>query len=331
MSDFSYLHEQRLEYCVIFDILKSSKTDGGIAMKLRGLTLAAALLAAALFTGCAAREAAEPSGTAVAVSPTDAAAASAPAAAPDESPAPDISSTPDLSPKPTFGYISTPSKELTAFAETLKPHTVADPENALNPEWRYPLAGIDSYAGTDLTYDEFTALIGGLEELSEAAEVTAGLTREKYDARPSNWVNDAVLNLAQKPVRADLNGDGVSELVVVTRTGGGSEGGSVLVYAEEKGQYRQLLNFYIGMQNVFALTQCGDHYFLVVGFVSHMPIDATPGNDVSPGDTFIGYPGYAVRHFGKDWTPECIVVENGTTSIPEYDWFWGVDLTGEGD
>jgi hypothetical protein len=121
--------------------------------------------------------------------------------------------------------------------------------------------------------------------------------------------------------------------VVVTRTGGGSEGGSVLVYAEENGPYRELLNFFIGMQNVFALTQHDGHFFLVVGFVSHIPYDAAaaPGNDSAPSDAQIGFAGYAIRHFGKDWVPECIVVENGATSIPEYDWFWGVDLTGGGD
>lgn len=297
-------------------------------MKPGALKIAVALLASTLLTACAATSFAEPVGTTAVVPPPSASVAETPLVTPAIPPSPVVSS------MPTFGYISEPSEELMAFTDTLKPHTIIAPENALGPEWRFPLAGIDYDAGIDLTYDEFMALLVNTKLFSVANEDMefVDLTREQYDARPSNWINDAVLNLAQKPEWADINGDGVSEIVLVTRTGGGSEGGSVIEYAAENGAYRELLNFYIGMQNAFALAQHDGHFFLVVAFSNRILYDttATPDkNGVYPETAYNHVAGYAIRHFSEDWVPECVLVENGETSIPEFDWFWGVMMTGK--
>jgi hypothetical protein len=88
-----------------------------------------------------------------------ASAASAPAAAPDISPTPTCL-------RNRRSVIFQRLKGADGVCRDNKAPHGRCPKNALGPEWRYPAGGIDYYAGTDLTYDEFTALIGGLAELS---------------------------------------------------------------------------------------------------------------------------------------------------------------------
>ncbi len=312
------------------------------------LKIAVALLAVTLLVGCEANRLAEPADTTAVVplpiaietiSPTavvplpsaiETISPTAVVPLPSTSVTIDPTASPVSSSVPAHSYTSTPSKELMAFAEVLKARTTPDMKNALVPEWRrYPLA--DYGAGVDLTYDEFTALANatGCADLSGTKEEVQSLTRAQYDARPSSWIDDAVQNLAQKPEWADVNGDGVSEIVMATRTGGGSEGGSVIVYAVENGNYVALLNFYIGMQNVFTLAQQDGCVFLVVACPNRVLADttATPDKNGSyPESAYIYVVGYGIRRFSEDWVPECLIVDQGETWVPEYDWFWGVDL-----
>lgn len=238
----------------------------------------------------------------------------------------DSDGTPVITPTPIFSYPPTPSDELTAFADVLKPLTMAEPQNILDTDWRSN--SLANYrAGDDLTYDEFTALIAGLTDLNKVYhdvynDTYAGLTRAQYDARPSSWIDDAVLNLAQKPAWADVNGDGVREIVLATRTGGGSEGGSVIVYAAENGEYRELLNFYIGMQNVFTLARYDGHIFLVVAYPNLLRVDIEPNPDAKY------VTGYGIIRFNRAWTPECLMVDYGEASVPDLssENFWGVEM-----
>ncbi len=218
-----------------------------------------------------------------------------------------------------FEYPNVPSPKLFDFAGLFIPYTTLIPENEFSRE-NPPKPFKEYMAGTPLTYDELLHFA----EMTDSSDYRFYIDKE--------WVREIhesgdAYGLLQDAVWADINGDGTDEAVIIygRGMGGGSEGGSVLVYAEENGVYRGVLRFYIGMQNECVLANYNGDYYFVLMCPSRILTDpdTEPNiNGVLPDEAYTMSTGFGIQYFSENWAPEFLRVENGEAVVIESGWYW---------
>ncbi|MDR0916679.1 MAG: hypothetical protein LBN02_05765 [Oscillospiraceae bacterium] len=155
-----------------------------------------------------------------------------------------------------------------------------------------------------LTYDEFMSFFASTDLGPALFEDNAVLTRAEYDELSYDTPH---INLAYKGIRADINGDGTPEIVLVTRTGGGSEGGRVCVYEKSGDGYKPLLWFYIGMQGRAYIVERDGFLFVAIG-------NGTSSSDAAH-DVVRYERGADILSFDADWTDTRVLVYQGKVSV----------------
>ena len=249
---------------------------------------------------------------------------------PAQTPTPPVVSDvlPDLTPEitvpapvPTQPVLSA---ELQAFAEVLLPRTENTPSSDRN-RWL-----LDEYiTGEPLSHKEYNELALGLRYDEDFANVlkSALMTTEEFDAIPMEDCIGASYVFAQKPVRVDVNGDGQPEVVLVTRTGAGSEGDSVSIYSVSNGvygkEYGYKLDFFLGMNNKAKVTEYGGAVFIVVEVPSYKGIDTEVSPDENgelPAEAELFTMSYMLMRYFSDWSREDAFLSCGEFSEWEYDW-----------
>ena len=243
---------------------------------------------------------------------------------PTETPTPTQTETPT----PTPEFPTEISDELRAFAELLAPNTVYTPGVKIVQRED---AFADYLAGVPMSFDELVHLLDGIDYFN-GWSVDFTMTAAVYDSLPENWYdiydsetyNDIeTYNIARKPVWIAMNGDGTDEAVLITRGGGGSEGGSVYIYTVGGGEYALKCAFYIGMSQRAYVTEYGGAIFPVIRTIGDaVDVSEDPVN-FDGENTMRILPLYLLRRFDTDWSYECVIIANGEISVPEYNEFTG--------
>lgn len=211
-----------------------------------------------------------------------------------------------------FEYPNTPSQKLFDFADMFIPYTTRIPANEFSRE-NPPKPFKEYELGTPLTYDELLHFA----EMTDSSDVRFYIDKEW--AQEIHESGDAY-GLLQDAVWADINGDGTDEVVIIfgRGMGGGSEGGSVLVYTEENGAYCGVIRFYIGMQNECVLAKYDGNFYFVLMY----PIVVSTDAGTSSVEEYTLSTGFGIQYFGENWAPEFLQVENGEAIVTELAWFW---------
>jgi len=227
----------------------------------------------------------------------------------------------EVADSPTPMYTLKPSEKLADFIAAVRDFTteVRQYNNAPDNEpWRKDALRGEFAGGVEMTFDEFAAFGSGfpsgknrwIDEIFRNADYPT-LTPEEYALIS---YDHPVNNLALKGLNADVNSDGTDEVVLVTRTGGGSEGGSVIVFEQTPGGYTEKFNYYVGMQSRFALAAYNGGIFLVT--VHPNPIRS---DDSGNGCTYVKTLSYSldIRRLSAGWTAEAAFLTDGELSLPE--------------
>jgi len=180
--------------------------------------------------------------------------------------------------------------------------------------------------GAPLSYSEFNILIStpiSSEYYDDYTLERYAMSAEEYDAIPTEESTGSNYDFAQKPVWVDLNGDGQTEIVIITRVGGGSEGGSLYAYSLRGGVYAEIFDFYIGMHNTALITECDGTVFIVV----RVPGDWAINPEVSPDENGRPPPevydfeiGFKLLRYRENWSRDEAFLWNGELSEWDYDW-----------
>ena len=219
----------------------------------------------------------------------------------------------------SFEYLNAPSQKLFDLAGLFIPYTTLIPENEFSRE-NPPKPFTEYKAGTPLTYEELLHFAEMTDSSDDRFHISTEWVQEIHESGNSD-------GFLQDALWADINGDSTDEVVIILgrSAGGGSEGGSVLVYTEQNGAYCGVLRFYTGMQNECVLAEHDGYFYFVLMYPKRNLTDSDDEPKISgalPDTADTLSTGFGIQYFSENWAPEFLLVENGEAVVTESAWYW---------